>query len=220
VLEKLGNLELLERTAVAFVADHGEEFLEHGRHWHGNHAYGEMLNVPMAIAWPAGLPAGKRVDATVHTIDLMPTLLELSRLPIPAGVQGRSLLPLVVAPEGEGAQQLAARTVFSERRAESYVFNAGMPNNDSLVAISGGWKLIHNIERRTAGEAEYELFDHRADPLNLTNLAARHPDQVSRLRAEIERWQKEALAARAEDAGKAEMSEEERARLRALGYIQ
>ena len=68
---------------------------------------------------------------------------------------------------------------------------------------------------------EYELFDHAKDPLNLTNVAAEHPEKVEELAAELQRWLRMAtskkLASDADTAANA--SPEELERLRALGYL-
>ncbi|MCP4655606.1 MAG: sulfatase, partial [bacterium] len=58
LVERLKELGLDESTLVAFTSDHGEEFLEHGRHFHGQSVYGELLRVPLVLWWPGVLPAG------------------------------------------------------------------------------------------------------------------------------------------------------------------
>jgi hypothetical protein len=72
------------------------------------------------------------------------------------------------------------------------------------------------------GGPEFELFDHRKDPLNLHDVAPAHPDVVARLARELEAWRKMAAAARLKpDAALSrEVSAEELERLRALGYVQ
>ena len=93
--ERLEDLGLANRTLMVFTSDHGEEFLEHGRHFHGNTSYGDMTNVPL-IVWGADwVPPGTVVEQTVQSLDLYPTLLELCGLPVPDGVQGQSLVPLI-----------------------------------------------------------------------------------------------------------------------------
>ncbi len=69
--------------------------------------------------------------------------------------------------------------------------------------------------------AEYELFDHVKDPLNLTNVAADHPDQVKELAEQLARWREMAQSQRLKsDADMAaQASPEELERLRALGYL-
>jgi arylsulfatase A-like enzyme len=111
LLERLRDLGLDDRTLVVFTADHGEEFLEHGRMFHGQTTYGELANVPLVMWGPGGyVPAGVTVADTTQAIDVMPTLLELSGLPTPEGVQGRSLVPLMqsAAAMAEGTRIAAA----------------------------------------------------------------------------------------------------------------
>ncbi|MGH9334086.1 MAG: sulfatase, partial [Vicinamibacteria bacterium] len=111
LLETLHRLGLADETLIAFIADHGEEFLEHGRHWHGSTVYGEMTNVPLVLWAPGRIPAGTVVTELVQSIDLMPTLLELSGLEPPEAAQGQSLLPLLTG----NRERFRSRPAFSER---------------------------------------------------------------------------------------------------------
>ena len=217
VMETLGQLGLEDRTLVAFISDHGEEFLEHGRHWHGNTIYGEMTNIPLILSWPGRLPAGKLVEETVQSIDLMPTLLQLSQLPLPETLQGQSLVPLL-AEEGDVAtrERWQSRPAFSEHVALP-IFQTEI---DSFAMVTDGWKLIHNV-RRPSDFPEYELYDHGNDPLNLKDLAGENPEVVEPLSQQLELWHEQALAARLPSDAEAQegLSAEELERLRSLGYI-
>ena len=219
LLERLEERGLAERTLIAVVSDHGEEFLEHGRHFHGFNAYGEMINVPLLLWWPGTIPATPAVETTVQTIDLMPTLLELSRIPVPEIAQGQSLLPLLA--RGRPATELGwqPRPAFSERELAPIAFSGVDTGRACLSIVDNGWKLIHNTEGRS-DLPEYELYDHRSDPLNLVDVAAQHPDVVERLNLKLASWHEEALAARVEPEADAELSPEELNQLRALGYVQ
>jgi len=221
VMEKLGQLGLLEKTLVAFIADHGEEFLDHGRHWHGNTVYGEMTNVPLILHWPEGLSPGIVVEETVQSIDLMPTLLGLSRLPVPQTLQGQSLVPLLAA-EGDVAtrERWQSRPAFSERVRQGNRSASAETEVDSFAIVTEGWKLIHNV-LKPDDFPEYELFDHHNDPLNLKDLAPENPEVVERLSQQLEQWHEQALAARlpSDEEFKGGLSAQELERLRSLGYI-
>jgi len=65
-------LGLERRTLVAFTADHGEEFFEHGRAFHGQSVYGELNNMPLILWRPGAVRAGVVVEPTVQMIDVMP----------------------------------------------------------------------------------------------------------------------------------------------------
>jgi len=212
LLENLKRNGLLESTLIVFFSDHGEEFQEHGGVFHGQSVYGELTNVPLFFYWPAGLPSGVVIPETVRSIDIMPTVIELSGLPAPAEMQGQSLMPLInKSTDGEWRPQPA----ISE--------NVTSKSGDLLAtAISSGeWRLIHNTVIPNADRPEYELFDRRADPLNLQNIAAEHADVVERMKQELEQWRESAVAAKlsAEDST-ADMTPQEIEKLKSLGYLQ
>lgn len=225
LVEGLGNLGLAGKVVVAFTADHGEEFLEHGRLFHGQTVYGEMINAPLVLWRPGALPSGRVVDETVQIVDVMPTLLEMSGLRAPTAVQGRSLSSFWDGHDRHGEVRAASRSqerpAISEKAA---VTDMGAPpprDTESVAIVAGGWKLIHNV-RRPAGAPEFELFDHRRDPLDARNVAAEHPDVVARLTREEVAWRARATSERLRpdsDTQRA-LSPEELERLRALGYVQ
>jgi arylsulfatase A-like enzyme len=215
--ERLVELGLDRRTLIAFLADHGEEFLEHGRTFHTQRVYGELTNVPLVLWWPGGVPAGKRVGETVELIDVMPTLLELSGLPAPAGIQGASLASLLGGNGGARAGWPRAAVTEAAGRPDP-----GVPQVEESYALSlDGWKLVHH-PARPEGRPEFELFDRRKDPLDGADVAAQHPDVVARLARELQAWRRMAEAARLtpDSALAATVSAEELERLRALGYVQ
>ena len=99
LMEGLEQLGIADETLFIMMSDHGEEFLEHGYHFHGNNAYGEMMNVPLIMHWPGVLPGGTVVEQTTESVDMMPTVLELAGIAPPEQAQGQSLLPLIVDPD-------------------------------------------------------------------------------------------------------------------------
>jgi len=216
LVQRLRELGLADDTLIGFVADHGEEFLEHGQSWHGHSVYGEMINVPMLVRWPGVVPAGKVIQETTQSIDLMPTLIELAQLPIPEQAQGRSLVPLLAASTSPSEFGWRGGPVFSELK-NADEFEDFVP--DAYTVIYEGWKLVWNVTVRDE-RPEFELFDHREDPLNLTNLADSNPEKVAELKRLIEGWRTNAEAARITDEGLEEsLSPEEVEELRALGYL-
>jgi arylsulfatase A-like enzyme len=219
LFERLKELGLYGDTLVVFVSDHGEEFLEHGRHFHGHSAYGEMINVPLFFWWPGVVPAGARSSETVQAIDVLPTILDLARIEAPAQLQGQSLAPLLVAgarPEDLGWRR---RPAFAERVPDRDTPAKYESQLEAIAVVADGWKLIRNFVRPDQ-RPELELFDHAADPLNLRNVAAEHPELVERLSKQLESWHAAAKAAHiAPEEGTADLSPEEIERLRSLGYI-
>jgi arylsulfatase len=216
LVERLEEMGLADDTLVAFVADHGEEFLEHGQSWHGHSLYGDMIDVPMLMRWPGVVPADRVIEQTTQSIDLMPTLLELAQIPVPELAQGRSLVPLMAAGENLAEFGWRGGPVFSELK-NADEFDDFVP--DAYTVIHDDWKLIWNVKVRDE-RPEIELFDHEADPLNLTNIAEANPEKVEELKRLIEGWRATAEAARVTDEGLEEsLSPEEIEELRALGYL-
>ncbi|MEO7036232.1 MAG: sulfatase-like hydrolase/transferase, partial [Polyangiaceae bacterium] len=90
-------------AVVIVTADHGEEFGDHGGHYHGTSVYEEQVRVPLIISAPGSLTA-RRIAEPVQTIDLLPTLLTALDIPKPPRMRGRDLGPLLAGkrPEGKG----------------------------------------------------------------------------------------------------------------------
>ncbi len=224
LMERLRTAGVDQNTAIVFLSDHGEEFHEHGRMWHGQSAYGEMVRVPLVVRWP-GQVAARRIDEAVQLIDVMPTLLDLSKLAHPEGLQGQSLLPMLQPSANAGPGTVSAadtpsrrRPVIIEKRPEgSPEFPGAM---ESTAIVDGQWKLIHNTIR-PPDRAEFELFDVARDPLDQTNLADAHPDVVKRLAKTLDGFRGMAKAARLKPDSEAtgNMTPEQLQRLRSLGYI-
>lgn len=107
ILRKAEELGLMDNTTIIFTSDHGHYLAEHD--WVGKEnrdpddprrctLYRELTHIPLAIHVP-GVPGGRTFSEMVQPPDLMPTLLDLAGAPIPAGVHGTSLVPLLTDQE-------------------------------------------------------------------------------------------------------------------------
>ncbi|TDI26990.1 MAG: hypothetical protein E2P06_01285 [Acidobacteria bacterium] len=219
LVERLRALGLDDDTLIVFMSDHGEEFLEHGRMFHGQTVYDELTQVPLIMRWPGAIPAGVVVDENVQLIDIMPTLLDLSGLPHPEGLQGRSLLPFV-AGDDRAIAAWVTRPSFAEKAPTSGAAAPPPADTESYAIIDEDWLLIHN-RARDDDTPEFELYDVATDPLNLTNVADAQTEVVARLARELDRWHRIAEQARLPDDAEATagLSQEQLERLRSLGYI-
>ena len=232
LMERLRGLGLDDKTLLVFTSDHGEGFHDHGLMWHGQTVYGELTNVPLMFHGPSFLPQGLVIGETVQNIDIMPTVLELSGLAAPENIQGQSLTGLMAAARdvgGESESGLAEsaanygwrpRGAFSEKNLTEQTGGPQPLNTESFAVIHDGWKLIHNTVRIDEGP-EYELFNHRKDPLDQNNLAEQRPEILERLKVKLEERLALARASPLPEADSTEgISDEELQRLRSLGYIQ
>jgi arylsulfatase A-like enzyme len=157
----LDALGLRESTLLLVLADHGEEFAEHGSFQHGSAVFDEALEVPLILNGP-GVAAGRRIATPVSLIDVTPTLLDLAGLPVPEGLDGTSLAAAI-----RGSQALAERTFFAEARAPVRFGSPFISEswNPPLIAVrSHDEKFI--VHRPEEGEARPAVrYDLAADAL-------------------------------------------------------
>jgi HEAT repeat protein len=93
---------------VIVTADHGEEFGEHGGHYHGSSLYEEQVRVP--LLWNAPGLAQRTLPEVVQTIDLLPTVLAALDIPRPPRLRGRDLGPLLAGRRAPAAGSALAET--------------------------------------------------------------------------------------------------------------
>ena len=106
---------LFDGALIAVMADHGESLGAHGEDTHGVFLYDETIRVPLVIKLPHG--AGKRVESRVELVDVLPTLLQVVGVEVPAEVQGESLLGMMkpgAEGNGQAAQPSRDRPAYSE----------------------------------------------------------------------------------------------------------
>src|SRR5215471_15795752 len=99
VLAELDRLGLRQKTIIVFVADHGYQLGEKGK-WSKAGSLFEMgTRVPLLMAAPGAKGNGQSCHRIVESLDIYPTLAELCGLPLPSGVEGNSLVPLLQNPQ-------------------------------------------------------------------------------------------------------------------------
>ena len=167
LLDGLRQANLLSNTMVIVTADHGESFNDNGRWFHPLILYNSVLRVPLLIWYPPAVPEGTVVDAVAQSIDIVPTILELAGIALPAQVEGRSLLPLVLGRE-KGDDRMAF---------------AQVPDDSMIALATREWKLIRN---NVSGELE--LYNLRTDPGERNNLALTNPRQAAELAQKLKVW--------------------------------
>ncbi|GIW43761.1 MAG: hypothetical protein KatS3mg077_1043 [Candidatus Binatia bacterium] len=154
---------LYENTVIVFVADHGEEFYEHGGWWHGTTLYEEQIRVPLIVRLPQTRGhRGERSDFA-QTLDIVPTILAQAGAGIPAGLPGRDLFGATPAP------------------AELYAHES-LEGNEIEALRWNDWKLIIANPGNPRGLPEVALFDLGQDPAENTNLAPVRPEIVRQMR--------------------------------------
>ena len=174
VLDALAESGQLENSIVVLTADHGESLFDRrGISGHRGKFYDNVLHVPLILKLPGNEPGGISVDSLVQSVDLFPTLLELAGIDVPAGLDGKSLLPAV-----SGETPVIRDEIFAE-----FLFAEPKKYGGPVVAVrTDRWKLI----LRSNGDDE--LYDLESDPGERTNLADTRPDDLAHCANRIRRW--------------------------------
>ncbi len=106
MMKTLDELGMADDTIVIYMSDHGEMLGDHGIYEKGPYFYDCLTRVPLIIRWPGKYKAGLKVNALVELVDLAPTLMDAAGLTTPAGMQGKSLTPLLTGASLEHRQSV------------------------------------------------------------------------------------------------------------------
>ena len=186
-----------EDSLIVLVGDHGEGLGEHHEDTHGIFLYDSTMHVPLLVKLPGHTSAGKVVEAQVRTTDILPTVLDVLKVPGSVRFDGESLQPYFA---GTGSTD---RVAFGET---DYPLRFGWAPLRSVR--SDGFKFIE--------APRPELYNLRADPGELDNTYAPWSDAVRKSRALLADLRSKLPSAAPSTAtvGQGTLSE-----LRALGYL-
>ena len=212
ILDVLQRHGLYRNAVIAIAADHGEAFGEHGEKWHGMFLYDETIHVPLLLKLPGEKFGGKRVESRVALADLAPSLLQAASIPIPASMQGQSLLDLIDTPR---------KTADSRKPSSS----AKKPDDRAIYSETDyphrafGWSALHSWRAQKylyVQGPRKELYDETTDPGAVQNVAESAKAVVSTLDGQLEDFQKKTSSAAV---GGSKLDPEQQENLRALGYL-
>jgi arylsulfatase A-like enzyme len=161
IIDALRATGQLDNTVIVFMSDHGELLGDHGLILKGCRFFDGLVRVPLIFSWPGELREGLRSDALVETVDVAPTLLEAAGLPVPAAMQGRSLLPLM---RGQAEPHRHKDCVVSEFK-DSIGGPQHADHSHGSMVFDGRYKSVVYHGHRVG-----ELYDTEADPGEFDNL--------------------------------------------------
>ena len=171
---------LARNTMVIYTSDQGFFLGDHGL-FDKRFMYEEALRMPFLVRWPASIKPRTRNDAIALNIDFAPTFLAAAGLPVPAEMQGRSLLPLFRG------------TTPSDWRSSMYYRYYHDPGDHNTRAHYGVRTHTHKLIYFWKKD-QWELFDLVNDPSELHNLYGQpgQEELTARLKAELSKVQREA----------------------------
>lgn len=157
LLDTLDRLDLADKTVVVLWGDHGWHLGDNGL-WCKHSNFERATRSPLILRIPGARNAGAKISALVEFVDIYPTLCELCGLPLPQGLEGTSLLPLVENPnlpwkKAAFSQYPRGKVMGYSMRTDRYRYTEWQSPEGSVVAR--------------------ELYDHEVDPWESENLADR-----------------------------------------------
>jgi arylsulfatase A-like enzyme len=189
VFSYLEKKDILDDTAIVQGSDHGY-FLGEWRLFDKRLMHEPSIRVPLMMRYPKRIPAGTVRDEMILDTDLAPTFLDLAGVPIPAHMQGKSVLPLALHED---------RNFRKEWLYEYYEY----PNPENVAVHRGirteRYKLIHYYQDEPEA---FELYDLQTDPKETQNLYGRSEhaalqqhlqDRLKILQSEVPERKEEAI---------------------------
>jgi arylsulfatase A-like enzyme len=201
VLDAIERLGLRENTIVLYTSDHGEFMGEHSMVHKMNCLYDSIIRVPLVVSWPGNVNAGNTCPHLVELVDVMPTLLDLARIDLPFGVQGRSLVAYLgggtydprrfaVSESGE-AGPLLRESDLTWRPSDPFD-DRFFPADAFAEVWFGRCKMVrtHEWKLNLYEWGEGELYHLAADPWELNNLFddPAYQDRITEMKLMLLDW--------------------------------
>ncbi len=179
LLNTLDELGLADDTLVIYTTDHGNFCGGHGCIFKAYMMYDDLMRVPLVVRMPGVVPKGRSTKALASSVDLMPTLVDFGSGRIPAGVQGKSLRPVLTGKAEKhhdavftsfATPHLQMRMVRTDRY--KYCLNFWPPQIDQLYDMHADPNEMHNligkpeltnVEQRLRGRI-YDFMKEIEDP--------------------------------------------------------
>ncbi|MBT3212780.1 MAG: sulfatase-like hydrolase/transferase, partial [Planctomycetaceae bacterium] len=154
IIKTLHEVGVENNTVIVLWGDHGWHLGEHAV-WGKHTLFEESLRSPLIIAHPKIEMPGEATEAIVETLDVFPTLCELTNVSVPEFVQGKSLQPFLKQPEKIGDVAVAYSSKGQTIRTDQY----------RLIVHANGYA---------------ELYDHKNQG-ETKNVADAHPGVVQEM---------------------------------------
>lgn len=163
LLDSLEQLGLEEDTVVVLWSDHGWKLGEH-RGWCKQTNFEIDTRVPLFIRDPRAKSNGESIAALVELIDLYPTLCELSDIPIPDFVEGKSLVPLLNDPS-QSVKDFAISQFPHRENGREFM---------GYALRTDRFRYVVWLDEQSGEVGARELYDHSVDPEENKNLAVQN----------------------------------------------
>jgi arylsulfatase A-like enzyme len=190
LIEKLKEKGVWDNTIIMVIADHGDEFFEHGSIGHRSTLLAEQVRIPMVLRAPNMPAAGSRISNLSRIYDVAPTLLDLATNKSLPGAEGESLSADI---NGDTIDRSAFQNIFSgaTRRSRSLNIRDGWRNSRFTVLRSFRYDqansndeltVVTPLPRSSTNNSPYLVFDRIRDPRETSPLVPNDPRYAEALK--------------------------------------
>lgn len=184
LFDLLKELEIDDNTIVFFTSDNGP-------HQEGNHkvdffdSNGPLkgykrsmheggIRVPMIVRWPGKIEPGTESDLPTASWDFFPTACELAGLDPPQNTDGVSIVPTLMGKP-------------DDQKRHEFLYWASSEGDTSIGVRQENWKLVRYRDNKNSKDSPWRLYNLDKDPGEENDLADKHPDRVTSMRALLDR---------------------------------
>ncbi len=199
---------LWENLLFIVTSDHGEGFEERGYWGHGFSVFPEQVRVPLIIKLPAGSEGG-RVAGPAGGVDVFPTVLDVLDVGYDGPVSGKSLLPAL-------ERGHTGRDVIFCEYSDTHAWRPGS-RVQSFALITGDAFYVE--ETWPDGRHERHLYDRKADPAGLHDVADSRPEAADEFARRLDRWRQQNRPIITDESPELDLDEEAIRELQDLGYL-
>ena len=176
-----------QNALIVITGDHGEGLGEHGEDTHGLFLYDSTLHIPLIVKTPKAAP-GKAlavVDSEVRTTDILPTILSIAGVAVPAELNGESLKPLMT---GTGAPASSSPSSSSSSSVSSLTRELF---SETDYPLRWGWaplRALRTANSKLIDAPRPELYDLQNDPKEQKNLYAADATRLKSMQTQMAVW--------------------------------
>lgn len=200
IVEDLKTRKILDKTIIVLASDHGESFGEHNESGHGVFCYDVSLRIPLIFYNPSVFKEARVVSHRSRLVEIMPTILELFQIEVPAPINGCSFTQLLFKDVKKNAPMAYFESLFGKEEMNWAPLTGILYQNYKYISLP-----------------EPELYDLNIDPDEKTNLFKKK----NRLARELDQKLKKYMLANSESkqTSKRDLTKSDIKKLESLGYI-
>ena len=213
LFKEMGNLGLSSNTIIIFTADHGESLGEHGIYCDHKGLYEDTIKVPLIIYVPGKAP--RKIGSAVSNMDILPTLLDMLHISVSSDIKvafdGKSLFPLM---QGE---TLEIRDKFFLEQKNNLAKSIKSHGYKYIMPIPGNF--VHFPNDYIHHEELYNLRSDPGEKINLMTNVNPQDTPYESLKESLKAWAEKSWIVKRDTKALENLNQEQRDRLKALGYI-